>query len=50
MAARMREMTLTRAKKIAITISTASSGGDSVARANIFDTDVPMTAEVTCKG
>ena len=50
MAARMSEITLTSAKKIAITISTASRGGDSVARANILETDVPMTAEVTCKG
>ena len=47
MAARMRETTLTRAKKMAMAMSTVSSTGASMARANILETDVPMTAEVT---
>ena len=43
----MRETTLTRAKKMAMAMSTVSSTGASMARANILETDVPMTAEVT---
>ena len=47
-AARISETTLMAAQKTASPTSTARREGAPMASANIFETDVPMTAEVTC--